>query len=456
MKRTTTGLLTRRRFLAQAGGTLAACTVLPSTVLGRGGRAAPSERLGLAVIGLKKMGGPHVETLLGFPDVQVLAVCDVDTRVREATAKKVELHYAKQTRDGQYAGCAAYNEYERILERPDIDAVVIATPEHWHAIMAVDACRAGKDVYCEKPLALTVRDARAIANAARRYGTVFQTGTQRRAEGNFRFACELVRSGYIGDVKSVHVELGPCSRHVELPEEPVPPGFDYERWLGPAPWAPYNRLRVGSYYDDGWRRIRDYSGGKVTDWGAHYYDMVQWALGTDDSGPVEYIPPAPRQLDPEKAFKASDPRLHEGSGAVPEADPTWGLTMRYANGIEVVKDGRNGITFIGTKGRIDVGPGQLKTEPAALRTVKLGPNDVHLQVTAGHHQDWFECIRKRGTPLCPAEIGCRSVTMCHLGNIALWLNRTIRWDPVREEIIGDEYAARWLARPKRAPYRLNA
>lgn len=447
--------ITRRTFLQHSGRALAAAYIIPRTSLGTTNRAAPSERINLGIIGLKKMGGPHVENLLGFGDVQIVAVCDVDTNAREAAKKKVEQSYGDRKRDGTFTGCAAYNEYEQILERPDVDAVLIATPEHWHAIMAVAACRAGKDVYCEKPLALTVREARAIVDAARRYGRVFQTGSQQRSEANFRFACELVQSGYIGQVKTVHVELGPCSRPIELPEEPVPPGFDYERWLGPAPWAPYNRLRVGSYYDDGWRRIRDYSGGKMTDWGAHFFDIVQWGLGMDASGPVEVIPPPGQpELDPQQVYKPTDHRLREGSGASPMADPTRLLTYRYASGVEVIKDGRNGITFVGTEGTVEVARGQLKTTPASLKDVKLGPNDVHLYESRSHYQNWLDCIRTRGQTICPAEIGCRSVTVCHLGNIALWLNRPIRWDPAREEIIGDEYAARWLDRPKRAPYRL--
>ena len=439
----------RRQFLKQAGATLASVWILPRSSLGSVSRAGPSERVGLGIIGLKKMGGAHVQNLLGFGDVQIVAVCDVDTRAREAAQQKVESHYAGQTRSGQYAGCAAYNEYEKLLARPDVDAVLIATPEHWHAIMAVAACRAGKDVYCEKPLALTVRDARAIVDAARRYGRVFQTGSQQRSSEEFRRACELVRNGYIGEIKTVHVEVGPASRHVELAEEPVPPRFDYERWLGPAPWAPYNQLRVGSNYDDGWRRIREYSGGKMTDWGAHHFDIVQWGLGMDDSGPVEIIPP-PVQL-PARPM----PRIIEGTGASP-LDPSWGLTYRYAGGVEVIKDHLNGVLFVGTEGKVEVNRGYLRTWPEKLKDLRLGPNELHLYESPGHYEDWLACIRNRRQPICPPEIGCRSVTVCHLGNIALWVNRAIRWDPAREQIVGDEYAARWLDRPSRAPYRLPA
>ena len=421
--------ITRRTFLRRAGlAAAAAPLILPRSSLGNTVRAAPSERIGLGIIGLKKMGRAHVGSLLGFREVQIIAVCDVDTKAREEARQRVDEHYSAQQADGRYAGCAAYNEYEQLLARDDIDAVVIATPEHWHALMAIAAARAGKDVYCEKPLALTIREARAMVAAVRRYNIVFQTGSQQRSSGNFRFACELVRSGYIGEVKEVHVGIGPPSGVVCLPEQPIPEGFDYERWLGPAPWAPYHVTRCGSYYDDGWRRIRDYCGGKMTDWGAHHFDIAQWGLGMDDSGPVKIIPP-------------------NGKNA-PH------LTYHYANGVNMIKDDANGVLFAGTEGKVEVNRGHLHTWPESLARQPLRPNDVHLYKSSGHYNDWFECIRTRRRPICDVEVGCRSITVCHLGNIAFWTNRAITWDPASEQIIGDKAAARWLDRPKRAPYRL--
>ena len=444
---TNTGSRHSRRSFLKYAGVAAAPLIVPGTSLGNASRRAPSSRLALAIIGLKKMGGAHVSNWLGFGDVQIVAVCDVDTDLRLKTKRKVEEYYGAQKRDGRYAGCDAYNEYERIMERDDIDAVVVAVPDHWHAIISIAACRAGKDVYCEKPLSLTIHEAQEMVKAVRRYGRVLQTGTQQRSSGEFRRACELVRNGYIGDVKRVRVEVGPVSRQVCLPEEPVPPGFDYERWLGPAPWAPYNRTRCGSYYDDGWRRIRDYSGGKMTDWGAHHFDIVQWGLGMDESGPIEVIPPPPSQ-----STKPMPPII-EGTGASP-ADPSWGLTYRYAGGIEVTKDHTNGVLFIGTEGEVEVNRGSLRTSPEGLRDHPLGPNDLRLYRSPGHYQDWLDCIRDRRRPICDVAIGARSATVCHLGGIALWLGRAIRWDPQKQAIIGDEAAARWLDRPNRAPYRI--
>lgn len=439
--------ITRRSLLKRAGVAAAAPYLLSSGVLGNARRAAASERLNLAVIGVKKMGGAHVRGLLGRRDVQLAAICDVRTDLREATRAQIDAHYASARGTGTYTGCAAYNEYERILERDDIDGVIVATPDHWHAIIAIAACRAGKDVYCEKPLSLTIGEAGAMVSAARRYATVFQTGTQQRSSWEFRRACELVRNGAIGEVQRVHVEVGPVSTPVWLAAEPVPAGFDYERWLGPAPLAPYNALRVGSYYHDGWRRIRDYSGGKMTDWGAHHFDIVQWGLGMDESGPVEVVPP------PRRASQQPMPKIVEGTGASP-ADPSWGLTYRYANGVEVIKDGRNGVRFVGREGVVEVNRGSLHTEPASLGDWQPGPDDLHLERSTDHVQNWLDCIRSRRRPICDVAIGARSATVCHLGNIACWLGRSVRWDPVKQVFVGDAAAARWVDRPKRAPYRI--
>ncbi len=446
---TSAGRYSRRWLLKRSLAAAAAPWIVPATSLGSAGRAAASERITLGVVGVQKMGFAHLQSLVGYGDVQIVAVCDVNRLVRERARGFVEQRYGQRSRDGGYSGCEAYNEYERLLERADIDAVLIAVPDHWHAKIAIDACRAGKDVYCEKPLALTIRDARRMVDAARRYARVFQTGSQQRSESVFRRAVELVRNGRIGRLRTVHVECGPPSRHIEYPAETVPDYLDYDRWLGPAPWAAYHPLRVGSHYWDGWRRFRDYSGGKMTDWGAHHFDIAQWGLGMDESGPAEIIPPP-------TAAALSDPDVFdrlpvEGAGGVPQ-DPTWGLRYRYANGVEVIKDGRNGVRFVGSDGWVEVNRGYLRTSPESLKDSAPEAGELRLPESPGHHQDWLRCIRTGGRPVADVEIGCRSVTVCHLGNIACWLNRTIRWDPAGERIIGDEGAERWLDRPKRAPY----
>ncbi len=416
------GRISRRRFLQSA----AALAAAPYVLTGRArARLAPSERITVGVIGVGNMGAIHLPGLLGNRELQVVAVCDVDRGKRAAAKRTVEEHYGAD-RPAGWHGCDAYNEYERVLERPDIDAVLTAVPDHWHAIIAVAACRAGKDVYGEKPLSLTIREADAMVAAVRRYGRVFQTGSQQRSDANFRFACELVRSGRIGRVLTVHVGVGGPSREKFLPEEPIPEGFDWDRWQGPAPWHPYNSERCSGSYGGGWRLIRDYSGGMMTDWGAHHFDIAQWGLGMDGSGPVEIIPP----------------NLAESKT----------LTYRYANGVTMYHGGANGVLFTGTDGKVEVNRGHLRTWPEDLAREPLAPHEVHLYESPGHVQDWIDCIRTRRRPVADVAIGASSVTVCHLGNIAWWLGRTLRWDPARRELIGDDAAARWLDRPKRAPY----
>ncbi|MBI5865838.1 MAG: Gfo/Idh/MocA family oxidoreductase [Planctomycetes bacterium] len=435
--------ISRRRLLGAciAGGV--APLVLPRRLLAGGG-LPPSERIQLAIIGLKKMGGAHVSTLVRSQQCRIVAVCDVDRNARDAAQKVVDRAY------GQAAGtCPAFNEYERVLERRDVDAVLVAVPDHWHALITIAACEAGKDVYCEKPLSLTIAEGRAMTRAARRHARIVQTGTQQRSSREFRHACELIRNGLIGEIKSVHVEVGPPSQDECLAPQPTPDWLDYDRWLGPAPWAPYNETRIGSNFFNGWRRLRDYSGGKMTDWGAHHFDIVQWALGMDESGPVEIIPPLARpQTRPV-------PKIIDGTGASPD-EPSWGLRYRYAGGVEVVKDGTNGIRFVGSEGEIEVNRGFLRTTPEHLKNYRFRPNQMRLAASDNHHQNWFDSVRSRRRPISDVEIGHRSASVCHLGNIALWLNRPLRWDPAAEQFMGDETANRWLARSRRAGFELPA
>ncbi len=421
--------LTRREFVkktALAG--LAAPWIVSATALGRDGATPASERLTIGMIGLGNMGTNHFNYLLKRRQVQVVALCDVDAVKREKKRRQADEHYAQLAGRAGYRGCEVYNEFEKLLARSDIDAVVIAVPDHWHAIIAIAACRAGKDVYCEKPLSLTIREAEEMVRAARRHGTVFQTGSQQRSSSNFRLACEIVRSGRIGKLQKVIVNIGPPSTEKCFPAQPVREGLDWDRWLGPAPWAPYNEERCSGDYGGGWRRVRDYSGGMTTDWGAHHYDIAQWGMGADGNGPVEIIPP--------------------------EQPYAKGIRFIYRNGVVMERGDCNGVLFVGSEGKVEVNRGHLKTWPAELQKEPLGPYEVHLYKSPGHHEDWFECIRTRRRPICDVAIGCSSVTVCHLSNIAYWLKRPIRWDPQKREIIGDAEASRWLDRPKRAPWRL--
>jgi predicted dehydrogenase len=388
----------------------------------------------LGFIGVGKQSHGHLRHFVGRQEVQVLAVCDVQESKREAARRVVDEVYARRAEyKNSYKGLDLYNDFREIVTRNDIDAVVIGTPDHWHAIPAIQAAKAGMDIYCEKPLSLTIAGARAMADATRRYGRVFQTGSQQRSSSNFRFACEMVRSGRIGELQSVAAYVGGPSEDCYLPEEPVPQGVDWNLWLGPAPWRPYNSELCPPPSFTGfpnWRRYRDYSGGGMTDWGAHHFDIAQWGMGMDHSGPVEIIPP-------------------DGK------DVRW-LTYRYANGVTLTHNGPggNGVVFKGTEGKIEVNRGHLRTWPDSMMRKPTAANEVHLYRSPGHQTDWLRSIRTRQKPICDVEVGLRSVTVCHLGNIAYWLGRPLKWDPTEEHFLGDPEANRWCDRPRREPWTL--
>ena len=422
---------TRREFLrsaALAGAALALPTIVPATVFGRN---APSNRITMGLIGMGLMMGGHHQIMLGRDGVQVLAVCDVDRTKRERAKERTEKSYAAKTASGSYKGCDAYNEYERVIERKDIDAVIVVTPDHWHTMISLAAMKSGKDVYVQKPMTLTIREGRLMSDANKQYGAILQVGSQQRSERAFRKACEIVRNGWIGKVHTIYTDLGEFAPPQTLPEEPIPDGFDYDRWLGPTPWYPYNKRRVEGNYGGGWRCFWDYGSRKNGDWGAHHFDIIQWALGMDHSGPVEFLP---------KGYQGAEYQSYV-----------------YANGTKVwknhpVKHGQM-IQFIGESGEVLVSRGdRLETTPAALNDRPLSPSDIHLYESYNHEGNWLECIRTRKPPICPAEIGHRTATVCHLNGIAERLGRPITWDPVKEEIIGDAYASRWLDRPRRTPY----
>lgn len=425
--------VTRRQFVKAAVAGVGAPWIIRAKALGKEGATPPSERIALGFIGMGKMAhGYHLGTLVRFDDCQALAVCDVDTTRREHAQKFVEDAYAKQNR--QAKDCDVYNDYRKIIERDDIDAVVIATPDHWHAIPIIEACQAGKDVYCEKPLTLTIFEAKRCIDAVRKHERVFQTGSQQRSNvfGKFRDACEFVRSGRIGKVQTVTVGVGGPSRWCDLPEEPMEPGLDWDKWLGQAPMRPYNSVlspRGMHNHFPRWRSYREYSGGSMTDIGAHHFDIAQWALGMDESGPVEIIPP-------------DDPKSGRGVKYV------------YANGVEMTHGGPPGCTFVGTEGTLYINRGKLEATPERVITEPLGEDEVHLYRSPGHHRDWIDCIRSRKRPICDVEIGARSVTVCHLGNLAYWYGRRLRWDPQRWQFVDDAEANTWLDRERRGQYQL--
>ncbi len=426
--------MNRRGFIKTAMGTAAAAAgfpfVVPSSVFGQGGQTPPSERITLGFIGCGKQSQHLTRSFLNSPGTHVVAACDVDKLKLARNQKMVEDHYAGKS-GSSYKGCDTYGDFRVLLARDDIDAVVIATPDHWHAITVIESAEAGKDIYCEKPLSQTIGEARAMVNAVRKYDRVFQVGSMQRSDWHFRLGCELVRNGYIGELKHVTVGIGGPPEDRPLPAQPVPDYLDWNMWLGPVLWRPYNEELSPHISQDifpHWRNHSEFGGGGMTDWGAHHFDIAQWGIGMDESGPVEIIPPDG------KDYKV--------------------LTYKYANGVTMVRDSANGVLFTGTKGKVETNRGYLKTWPDELKDVKLGPNEIHLYESNNHYVDWLDAIRKRTKPICDIETGCRSVTVCHLGNIAYKLQRPLKWDPDHEVFVGDDEANRLLWRGYRSPWHI--
>jgi predicted dehydrogenase len=428
----------RRQFLQQAGRGMASAAVISglplivsSRAIAKVGQPAPSDRIGVGFIGVGNRAGANLRGIMEFPFADVVAVCEVDSDRLAAAKKKVE----KKT----HRPCATYSDYRKVLENKDVDAVVVTTPDHWHALATIHACQAGKDVYCEKPLSLTIAEGRAMVAAARANKRIVQTGSQQRSEGDFRHACELVRSGKIGKVHTVRAGIskvnfkGPAVANSDPPLE-----LDYNFWLGPAPQKPYNAKHVHYMFRFFW----DYAGGQMTNWGAHHLDIAQWGLGMDESGPVSAEAKGTR-YDKDHWFET----------------PEWcEVTYKYADGTTMIcGNGQpGGTTFEGDKGKIHITRKGMTTHPKELVEEKVGPGDVHLYESTDHHGNFLDCIKTRKLPICDVAIGHRSASVCHLGNIAIRTGRKLTWDPAQETIVGDPEAAAMLSRLYRAPWSLTA
>ncbi len=444
---------TRREFLrttaASTVGATAVPYVLTSTALGGQGRPPAGERVTIGFIGVGNRGGSLMRYFLNLPDCQCVAVCDPFKSRREGQAQRIDKHYAKRVGSAQGKGCKAYRDFRDLIARDDIDAVVIATPDHWHVPTAIAAARAGKDLYVEKPLGLSIEQNLALRAEVYRYGRVFQYGTQQRSTPHFRQACELVRNGRIGKVHTVNVWCPAGEKGGSTKVEPVPADLDYDLWLGPAPKAPYNKDRVaarGAYW------ISDYAIGFIAGWGAHPLDIAQWGLGTDETGPVEY----------------------EGHGIYPseglyDTAISWDVTCRYASGVtmrfmspDVARpiagkyklQANLGTMFIGDKGWIDVDRGRMHADPPELTTQHVRPDEEHLYESNHHWHDFVSAVKNRSGTVCPIEAAVRGDTISHLTEIAARTGRKIKWDPVKEEILGDATASRMMTRGMRSPWRL--
>lgn len=447
--------LTRREMLKQAALAAAAPVfpnIVPSRVLGADGGVTPNNRINVALIGTgRQVFYANLPWFLWSEDVQIVAVCDVDAWRMEQAKKKVEESYATKAGVGSHQGCTTHRDFREVLERKDVDAVMISTPDHWHACMAVAAAKAGKDIALEKPISLTVAEGRAIANAVKKYKIVCRTDTEVRSERWFQQLCQVVRNGRIGEVRRVVVGVpkGPKPL-VETPEPmPVPPELDYELWQGPAPERPYTVKRVHTRHggldytagtEPGWFRISDYSLGNLLNWGTHTIDIAQWALNTEHTGPVD----VEGRADFPKAFWDA-PLNHE-------------FRYRYANGVEMlyVAD-RPFVRVEGTEGWIEntwfQSNGFKASDPALLKW-KPGPNDIELP-RLSEKEDFINCVRSRKEPLITAEIGHRAATICQIGHIAAKLGKKLKWDPGAEKFTGNEEANALLTRQLRAPWTID-
>ncbi|HZP00964.1 MAG TPA: Gfo/Idh/MocA family oxidoreductase [Terriglobia bacterium] len=465
--RTKTG---RRQFLKRAAGVAGASAafpyIVPSSALGLNGAVAPSDRVTMGFIGVGLMGQAHLRPFIYLPDVQVVAVCDPNRWRREQAQHIVNGEYAKQV-------CSAYVDFRELVMRRDIDAICIASLDSWHVLHALAAVRAGKDVYVEKPLGMSIEEIKLLREEVNRYGRVFQFGTQQRSSKEFRFACELVRNGRIGKLQSIKVGVhsgagmrtGPkVARAVDalarrerevtdersgltkIEPEPVPEWLDYEMWQGPAPAAPYTTARLTYPH---WFHISNYSLGYVSGWGVHHIDIAQWGNGTDATGPIEVTGTAVWPHD----------------DALCDNPTSWDVHYEYANGVKMHYTGsgpgfegvRHGITFEGTDGWVFVNRGVLETNPKSLMDSQIGPNELHLPVSELHEKNFIECVKSRAHTICPVDVAVRSDTVCQLAWITFKLqNRKLKWDPEKEVFPNDPDANRLMRRTLRAPWRYEA
>ncbi len=446
---------TRREFLKTSMTLASLPYFVPGHVLGANNTPAPSEKITMGCIGIGSMGGGHLHGWLGHTDVQIAAVCDLREAFRQRAKQMVDQKYGTQD-------CKMYHDFRELLARPDIDAICVATPEHWHALIGIEAAQNGKDMYLEKPADVHVAAAQALREAVNRYKVVFQFGTQQRSSRDFRFGCELVRNKRIGKLHTIVVGSvsGATFPNQPIQPEPDPKVFDYDMWLGPAPWSPYTFQRAASRAEGTpgyWMHIHDYGLGCLSGaWGIHHIDIAQWGNGTDETGPLEI----------------------EGTGVLPkdglcDTPVTWRVEHLYANGVKMIHmDSQHtesefspfknpmlpqrgcGVLFIGSNGWVLVSRGGIDASPKSLLAESFGPGDIRLVESNHHKQNFLDCIKTRQQTVCPVDIAVRSDTICHLDDIAIRTGRKLHWDPEAEQFVNDPEANRMLSRPLRSPWKL--
>lgn len=420
-------LRSRRGFLKNTVKAGLAFTIVPRFVLGGNGFTAPSDQLTLGFIGTGKQARGLLNSFAGI--AQIVAGADVHKAKLDLFHSLAEKKYAEMKDKTSYKGFTPYEDFREILKRKDIDAVVIATPDHWHAVNTVMAANAGKHVYCEKPLAHSVYEGRAMVNAIKKNNVILQTGSMQRSWKNFRHAVNLVRNGYVGDIKEVLVNVGTAAVPCNLPREPTPKTLNWDMWLGPAASRSFNDVLAPSVEQDifpNWRLYKEYGGGMLSDWGAHMFDIAQWALDMDKTGPVKFTPP-----------NSNDVKV---------------LTMEYANGIILKHEDfgrKNAVRFIGTKGTLDISRSFIDSKPEIIATSEIKPDEKHVYLSDDHYTNWIDSIKSGKPPICDVETGHRTSSLCALANITYWMNKPLQWDPQNEQFKNDAEANRLLKSPMR-------
>ena len=458
--------VSRRGFLKTGLGAAAAMgfpAIVPSSVFGQ---YAPSKRINIGCIGAGRISRGHdMAMLLPYDRAKIMAVCDLDAHRVEDGKKLINDFYAKKT-GAAYDGVTGYANYHELLANKDIDVVVVSTPDHWHALIGVDAVRAGKDVYLQKPASLTIAEGRALSNAVQASGRILQIGSQQRSTVQFRYAAELVRNGRIGDLQRVEVGLPGDPAGGDKTPMPVPDWFNYEMWLGETPYKYYtvDRVHPQTGYDrPGWLRCRQFGAGMITGWGAHHIDSAHWGMNTEYSGPTEIWGHA----------EFPDHGLWDVHGPF-KTEAIYAPNDVSSNGVRMSVSGdyANGIKFYGSKGWIFVSRGNeqvtksdpvaklndatalASSDPAIIKSV-IGPDEIHLYESKEQHGNWLDCIISRNAPISPAELGHRACSTCLIHDMAMVTKRKLYWDPVMERFKNDDEANSMLSRPQRAPYMLS-
>jgi predicted dehydrogenase len=423
--------LSRRSFIKKSTGLVAGATILPSYIFGKN---SPSNKITLGCIGVGGMGTANLKNFLLKPEVQVVAICDVDRDHRDRAKQLVDEAYGNQD-------CVTYNDFRELLARKDIDAIMTATPDHWHALITTAIAKSGKDIYSEKPLGYNISEGRAIVNTVQKYGVIWQTGSWQRSQQHFRFACELVRNGRIGNVSVVRVGLpyGNSILKADLDPTDPPEGFDYEMWLGPAPWRPYSLARC--HWNFRW--ISDYSQGQLTDWAGHHCDIANWGMNTEHSAPVSVVGRAEYPLAKDGLFDTAESYYFE---------------CEYKEGFKmIVADSRQqpkgmGVHFIGDEGWIHVSRPGLIASNSDLIKESIRPNEIHLYKSDDHIQNFIDCVKTRQKTITPVDVAHHSIMIGHLGHIAMKTGQRLEWDLATERFKNDEEANRLLLRPMRKPW----